>query len=356
MRPQKRNPAAWRADRVSDGFCLASEQSENRKRLRFFKRVVQRTPLSWCARDVNLLSTAQALGARLKRVGATEHAGPCPRCGGHDRFSINTRKQVFNCRGCGVGGDAIELVQHITGYGFRAAVAFIGHERHLRAWPLSNPPLPPPPARDLVARIVAELVPIARTPGEAYLRDVRRIDIRAIADVIERTDAIGWHPSVHFNKPGHELHGQRLCCIIAQMTDTVTATPTGAIGRTYVHEGRKVGKAKTLGSPAGVVRLSLDEDVLEGLHIAEGLESALYAMARGFRPMWSTGSTAIMAKFPVLTGIEALTVFADHDAKDGGEKAARAAEARWSGAGREVRIFRREQLGDVNDAGMRACS
>ena len=140
------------------------------------------------------------------------------------------------------------------------------------------------------------------------------------------------------------------------MTDTVTATPTGAIGRTYVHEGRKVGKAKTLGSPAGVVRLSLDEDVLEGLHIAEGLESALYAMARGFRPMWSTGSTAIMAKFPVLTGIEALTVFADHDAKDGGEKAARAAEARWSGAGREVRIFRREQLGDVNDAGMRACS
>jgi putative DNA primase/helicase len=78
-------------------------------------------------------------------------------------------------------------------------------------------------------------------------------------------------------------------------------------------------------------------------------------MALGFRPMWATGSTAIMAKFPLVFGIEALTVFADHDAKGGGEKAAGAVEARWRRAERDVGIFRREQLGDVNDAGMRAC-
>ena len=29
----------------------------------------------------------------------TEFAGPCPHCGGTDRFSINTKDQVFNCRG-----------------------------------------------------------------------------------------------------------------------------------------------------------------------------------------------------------------------------------------------------------------
>ena len=33
------------------------------------------------------------------------------------------------------------------------------------------------------------------TPAEQYLSSVRKIDTDAIADVLERTDAIGWHPS-----------------------------------------------------------------------------------------------------------------------------------------------------------------
>ena len=38
--------------------------------------------------------------------------------------------------------------------------------------------------------------------------------------------------------------------------------------------------------------------------------------------MWATGSTAIMAKLPVVSGIEALTMIADHDANGAGERAA----------------------------------
>jgi putative DNA primase/helicase len=155
-------------------------------------------------------------------------------------------------------------------------------------------------AGEYVAQLISELQRVRGSPAEDYLRDARGIDPDLLADVFERTDAIGWHPHVKFNEPGHELHGQRLGCIIAKMADAVTAKPTGAISRTYIHKGSKVVKAKTLGSPAGIVRLSPDEDVLEGLHIAEGIESALYAMALGFRPMWATGSTAIMAKLPSL--------------------------------------------------------
>ena len=124
--------------------------------------------------------------------------------------------------------------------------------------------------------------------------------------MLERTGGFGWHPAVYFNEPGHALHGRKLGAIIAVMTEVITAAPTGAISRTYLHEGLKVGKAKTLGKPAGIIRLSEDADVLEGLHLAEGLESALSAASKGFRPMWATGSTALMAKFPVLSGIEAL--------------------------------------------------
>jgi hypothetical protein len=58
---------------------------------------------------------------RLKTNAATDRCGPCPVCGGEDRFSINIRKQVFNCRGCGKGGDVIALVQHLDGVEFLAA-------------------------------------------------------------------------------------------------------------------------------------------------------------------------------------------------------------------------------------------
>jgi putative DNA primase/helicase len=52
------------------------------------------------ARQADLLSEAMRLGARLKRIGGGEYAGPCPACGGGDRFSVNTRKK------CGIAAAA----------------------------------------------------------------------------------------------------------------------------------------------------------------------------------------------------------------------------------------------------------
>ena len=137
-------------------------------------------------------------------------------------------------------------------------------------------------------------------PGEQYLCVVRRIDTAAIRDVLERADAIGWHPAVFLNERGHPLDRQLLGCIVGVMTDPVTALRTDAISRTYLDaEGRKLGKAKTLGSPAGIVRLSEDAEVLSGLHLAEGLESGMTAMARGFRPLWVTGGKGLLQTFPL---------------------------------------------------------
>jgi putative DNA primase/helicase len=212
-------------------------------------------------------------------------------------------------------------------------------------------------ARGLVraADYVRKMRPVRGTPGERYLREIRRIDTDEAADVLERVDAIGWRPQAYFHEPDHPLHGQRLGCIVGVMTDPVTGRPTGAISRTYIDENlRKIGKAKTLGSPAGIVRLSRDEDVLQGLYLAEGLETALSAMAKGLRPVWSTGSTALMKTFPVLDGIDCLTVIADHDATGAGENAAREVETRWRRAGREAYVFMPASRGDFNDLLQRA--
>jgi putative DNA primase/helicase len=208
-----------------------------------------------------------------------------------------------------------------------------------------------------IAAIVAGLVPIIGSPGEQNLREVRRIDVDAVRDVLGRPDAIGWHPAVFFNepqrpvRPRHPLHGQLLGCIVAIMTDPVTALPTGAISRTYIGpDGKKVGKAKSLGQGGGVVRISPDDEVTQGLFLAEGIESALAGMSIGLRPMWATGSTSIMAKFPVLSGIEALTIVADNDANGDGKRAADEVAARWLEAGREARVIVWDEIGDINDA------
>jgi CHC2-type zinc finger protein len=98
------------------------------------------------ARDADLLSTAEALGADLKRVNATERAGPCPKCGGRDRFSVNIKRQVWNCRGCGQGGgrNALDLVMHVSGFDFAGAVNFLTGDQ-ARPTPARVKP-PPAPA------------------------------------------------------------------------------------------------------------------------------------------------------------------------------------------------------------------
>jgi hypothetical protein len=76
------------------------------------------------ARAVPIEREIERRGIKLKRNGL-ECVGACPKCGGGDRFAINTKKQIFNCRGCGKGGDVIELVEHLDGVDFNAACAHL---------------------------------------------------------------------------------------------------------------------------------------------------------------------------------------------------------------------------------------
>ena len=60
------------------------------------------------------------------RVNGTELTGPCPLCGGKDRFNINLRTHAFLCRKCGIaGGDNIALVEQVAQMGFREALTWL---------------------------------------------------------------------------------------------------------------------------------------------------------------------------------------------------------------------------------------
>lgn len=78
------------------------------------------------ARSTDILVEAQARGS-LRRAGG-EWIGPCPACGGRDRFAVNPRKAIFNCRGSGRGGDVIAMVTYLDACDFIAACSTLTGE------------------------------------------------------------------------------------------------------------------------------------------------------------------------------------------------------------------------------------
>lgn len=166
----------------------------------------------------------------------------------------------------------------------------------------------------------AQCIPIAGTPAEAYL---------ASRSLGYDGDALRYSP--------------RERAMAALVTDPTTGDPQ-TIQFTFLdEEARKRARLFIKGHPSvGVVRLSADESVTAGLAIAEGIETAL---AAPFRPIWACLVANNLSVFPVLPGIEALTIFADNDASGTGERAAMACAERWHASGREVTVRMVDQVG-----------
>jgi len=80
---------------------------------------------------VDLVSLAEQLGAKLRRSG--RHVmGTCPICGGGAKATrFEVKGAAWVCAVCGDGGDAIKLIQAVTGCDFPAAVERLGGARPL---------------------------------------------------------------------------------------------------------------------------------------------------------------------------------------------------------------------------------
>jgi hypothetical protein len=157
-----------------------------------------------------------------------------------------------------------------------------------------------------------------------------------------------YHPAL--KHPPSGLVGPAL---VALVTDAVTGKPL-TLHRTWIRaDGEKAAvnpPRMLLGAhrkAGGVVRLWPDEAVTAGLGIAEGIETAL-SLAHAFQPVWACIDAGNLAALPVLAGVEAVTIAADHD--PAGISAAEACATRWTEAEREVRIVLPAQhKTDLND-------
>lgn len=161
-----------------------------------------------------------------------------------------------------------------------------------------------------------------------------------------------FHPA-RYHWPTQTKHPAMIAPIVNILTDEVQAVhqtflkidgaSKAEIIKPRLYQGPKGG---------GVVKLTPDEDVIWGLAIGEGIETSLVGLLAGY-PTWACLDADNLAKFPVLPGIECLTILADNDQR--GLEAANTCAVRWARAGREARVALPQDEGtDWNDARMEA--
>jgi hypothetical protein len=286
---------------------------------------------------------------------------PCVRW--TDRFGVNIRKQVWNCRGCSRGGDVVALVEHLDNCGFLEAVrTLMGTE-------------PGRPAARSAPMTLAEEHPREEGGGagggiiwrqsksphhsivQRYMNEVRRLPLPA--GVV--SEVMRCHLSLKLNHPGHELNGKRVGGMVCLYRDVITNAPCG-IHRTFLYgDGRPLldAKGKKIRKGLGrtkraAIKLDHDENVTTGLTITEGIETGVAAQLAGLRPVWATGSASGISFFPVLAGVECLTILVDRDENEAGQNAADECAWRWTMAGREViQIIPKRPGEDFNDVSAR---
>jgi len=197
-------------------------------------------------------------------------------------------------------------------------------------------------ARERAARIWRASLPVTGTIGADYLQ--ARVCAIPPHDGDLRFHASLWCPETKSELPA----------LVAKVT-TVIGNRAIGLHRIWIRPGetKAVKKMRLGGSDEPVcIRLWPNDAVTVGLGIAEGIESALSA-AYAMTPVWSTIDAGQLAKFPVIAGLESLTVFADYD--NIGYRAAKAVCSRYQHAHVNANLFRSPIVGeDVNDMAMRA--
>jgi putative DNA primase/helicase len=254
--------------------------------------------------------------------------GPCPICGGKDRFRFDDkdRRGTWICNQCGAG-DGFSLAQKVNGWTFpetlNALAGYLGFDGRAVDRKASPPPKPRPVEKAVATQRVKDLLSTVTTPDlvadcVAYLsaRNVWPLpaDCRLYA-----------HVGVEYRRQSEGkswVSEGRFPCLVAPVQDVSGETVTAHV--TYLEGGAKLARrdhadhpmaARKILSPMTgrqgcAVRLMRAGEVLG---IAEGIETALSAHRIHGIPTWAALNTTLLAKFVPPPGVRHVVVFADRD-------------------------------------------
>lgn len=262
------------------------------------------------------LSVLQQLGVDGQYL-RNKH-GPCPLCGGKDRFRFDNKgRGCFICGQCGAG-DGLRLLERLHGWDFRESLRRVASAAGIS--PSVGGRHQPRPARAPLP------VDTPASPSRRAL-DIRRgtCDPSSAPDVVSYlTSRSLWplpggcciraHASVDYFE-GRERIG-RFPALVADVRDIKGELVT--IHLTYLHAGRKLEQhepRKMLSKLDGHVgcAVQLVPPTGDVLGIGEGIESMLAAQQLHGIPTWAALTTSLLAKFERPGAVRTLVVFADRD-------------------------------------------
>lgn len=261
------------------------------------------------AKAIPILEVAERLGINSLRRAGIEQVGPCPVCGGQDRFAINPARGLFLCRVCpDAAGDGLALVQHVLGCDFAAALDYL----------VGAATVAPDPEEVARRKAAAAAEEQRRRDYEAKararaIRDAREIwhaagpgqDTPAAAYLAARgiTFPQGWPPTLRFlpDHPAQKLIDRRLTelhrgpCMVAAIQDR--GGRVTAVHQTWIDPARPGHKAAIAlpdgtAAPAKMVRGSKKGGAIRltplgksgVLIMGEGIETTASALAAGIMP------------------------------------------------------------------------
>ena len=271
----------------------------------------------------------------LPEVHLTARHGPCPLCGGEDRFRFDNKhgNGSYICNQCGAG-TGMQLLQKVKGWDFRTAASEVDK---------------------VLGNVQADAVKPAMDDER------RRAMLNALwkaSAPIECDDPAGWYltsrvagwqdcPDLRYAEQCPAPDGVKRPALIALVRDAF-GSPAN-IHRTFLcDEGRKadMGNARAMmpgAVPEGsAVRLF---PVAERMGIAEGIETAYAAAKRFGLPVWSAIDAGKLAKWQPPEGCKSVVVFGDNDRSFTGQAAAYTLANRLAVKGFEVSVQIPEQEG-----------
>ena len=274
--------------------------------------------------------------------------GPCPLCGGKDRFRFDDKdgRGTYYCSGCGAG-DGVKLAMALTGQGFRDTALQIERLAGVVQPVVGKPERSDEDKLQALRRAWSESKSIQRgDEAERYLlgRGLRLYDL---------PESIRMHPGLRYQDGEHQG-------TYAAMLATVTGPDGRAVSlhRTYLQNASKAPvlhpKKLMQGLPLSGAAIRLTP-VSQVLGISEGIETALAASELFEVPVWSCISAQGVEGFEPPAGVEHVIVFADNDANFAGQAAAYRAAHRLKLRGFAVEVCVPLTVGDwLDELGRRA--
>jgi len=251
--------------------------------------------------------------------------GPCPFCGGKDRFLYDDKGAgKWICQKCGYG-DGFDLLQKLHGWTLPQAMNEVSK---VVGTVKSEPPKPEDPKRKAeYMRLVwkGSMPVIQGDPVWLYLS-------HRCGNPTGFLEDIRYHPALK-----HSVEGNEHPAMVARMRSVDGKRGIG-LHRTYLTKfGKKaaVDPVRMSFGEVGTIRLG---GAGSRLGIAEGIETAICASKRFGLPVWSATCAHGLESWEPPEGVCEVVIFGDNDASFTGQAAACSLAQRLHRQGLQVQV------------------